>query len=93
MEESITNNARNKALLKSLLTRLRLGMENDRLDHEIATLMGKLPNGLVVEVEQELIQDGALSVEDLTRMCDLHSRALKGVLEETSARKLNPHHP
>lgn len=93
MSEPVDPKTENKALLKSLLTRFRPGMENEGVAEEIATLMGQLPDELVIEAEQELIQEGALSPEELTQLCDLHSRTLKGVLAERSVRKLNPHHP
>lgn len=75
MSEYINNSFQRKEDLKKLLRRLHDGESLEVLTKDLEVLLEALPYGEVVEAEQELIEEG-LPVEELVKMCDLHSRLL-----------------
>lgn len=75
MSEYINNSFQRKEELKMLLRRLHEGETLEALTEEMKVLLESLPYGEVVEAEQELIEEG-LPVEELIKMCDLHSKLL-----------------
>jgi len=52
----------------------------------------QVPYGVVVEAEQELISEG-LPPQEVLKLCDIHSQALKGVVDQTGAKEPPPGHP
>lgn len=54
--------------------------------------MGSVPYGEVVQAEQELINEG-LPQEEVLQFCDLHTEALKGKIDVSSARTVPEGHP
>jgi len=51
-----------------------------------------MPYGDVVEVEQELIAEG-LPQEEVMKLCDVHSEALKGILDHSGSKTAPAGHP
>ena len=80
-----------KDLLKHLILQLHSGEAPEVVQRQLVRLLGQVPYGLVVEVEQELIADG-LPAEEVTRLCHLHTAALQGAID-LSARARRPGPP
>ena len=55
-------------------------------------LLTKIPYGEVVEVEQELINEG-LPESEVLRLCDIHSQALEGRIDLSGMKIVPPGHP
>jgi DUF438 domain-containing protein len=81
-----------KDLLKHLILQLHDGAAPAQVQRQLVRLLGQVPYGLVVEVEQELIEDG-LPPEEVTRLCHLHGAALEGAIDHSGARTAPPGHP
>jgi hypothetical protein len=81
-----------KDLLKHLILQLHTGAAPAMVQRQLVRLLGQVPYGLVVEVEQELIEDG-MPPEEVTRLCHLHSAALEGAIDLSGARFAPPGHP
>lgn len=92
MSELINNNKKRKELLKQLILQLHEGESPDAVKKQIIRIMGKVPYGVVVEAEQELIAEG-LPAGEVLKLCDVHSAALKGVVDHTEAQTAPPGHP
>ncbi len=92
MSEIIDNIEKRKQLLKHMILQLHKGAEADVVRRQLIDLLGQVPYGEVVEVEQELIAEG-LPQEEVIRLCDVHSKALKGVVAEDESRNVPPGHP
>lgn len=93
MSELIDNGAgRRRDLLKDALRELHGGGAPEAVRARLAQLLGEVPYGEVVEVEQELLRDG-LKPAQLQQACDLHARALDGVVPLTRAKAPPPGHP
>jgi len=93
MSELIDNESRRrKELLKHLILQLHGGVAPPQVQKSLVRVLGQVPYGLVVEVEQELMAEG-LPVEEVTRLCHLHGAALEGVVSLGSAPKAPPGHP
>jgi uncharacterized protein len=81
-----------KDLLKHLILQLHVGAAPAQVQRQLVRMLGQVPYGLVVEVEQELIEDG-MPPEEVTRLCHLHSAALDGSIDLSGARFAPPGHP
>ncbi|NWG14011.1 MAG: DUF438 domain-containing protein [Acidobacteria bacterium] len=92
MSELIDNARRRKDLLKHMIRQIHGGVAPDQVRTQVVRLLGQVPYGDVVEVEQELINEG-VPTEEILRLCDLHSAALHGVIDVKGAREVPPGHP
>lgn len=92
MSELINNAQQRKDLLKHMILQLHKGAAPEEVRKQLVRLLGQVPYGDVVEVEQELISEG-LPQEEVLRLCDIHSDALKGALDHTGAKTARPGHP
>jgi uncharacterized protein len=93
MSELINNSTRRKELLKLMILKLHGGESVDEVRKELITLLKNIPYGEVVEVEQQLINEGALSNDEVLKFCDLHTQALEGHIDLTGMRIVPPGHP
>ena len=93
MSELIDNDTqRRKDLLKHLILQLHVGAAPAQVQRQLVRMLGQVPYGLVVEVEQELMEDG-MPPEEVTRLCHLHGAALQGAVDLSAARSAPPGHP
>ena len=58
MSENVDNSRVRKARLKELSLKLHAGESQDSVQKELVRTRGMIPYGEVVEVEQELIEEG-----------------------------------
>lgn len=92
MSELIDNTRQRKELLKHMILQLHKGEAPEAVRNQLIRVMGQVPYDTVVEVEQELISEG-LPLEEVLKMCDVHSRALKGQISQAGAKPVPPGHP
>ena len=92
MSELINSSEQRKELLKHMILQLHDGTAPEEIRKRLAGLMQKIPYGEVVEVEQELINEGLPETEVL-RLCDIHSEALEGSIDLTGAKIVPAGHP
>ena len=92
MSELINDAQKRKDLLKHIILQLHKGEAPEDVRKQLVRLLGQVPYGDVVEVEQELISEG-LPQEEVLKFCDVHSEALKGTLDHSSAKQAAPGHP
>ena len=92
MSEIINNSDKRKDLLKHMILQLHKGIAPDAVKSQLIDLLGQVPYGQVVEVEQELIAEG-LPQEEVLKLCDVHSHALKGVIDQEGAKTAPVGHP
>ncbi len=92
MSELINNIEKRKQLLKHMILQLHKGTEPGVVRNQLIDLLGQVPYGEVVEVEQELIAEG-LPQEEVIKLCDVHSQALKGVVSEDESLNVPAGHP
>lgn len=81
MSELLDNLRVKKETLKRLILELHGGRAAQTVHEEVRRLLGEVPYGMVVEVEQELIS-GGLPASEVQKLCDVHSQALRGLIEE-----------
>ncbi len=92
MSEIIDNARRRKDLLKHMILQLHEGHAPDAVRPQLVRLLGQVPYGEVVEVEQELIAEG-LPVSEVLKLCDVHTEALQGAISQVGARQAPAGHP
>ncbi len=93
MSELIETGAQNrKELLKHLILQLHTGSAPAQVQRQLVRFLGQVPYSLVVEVEQELMQEG-MPQEEVARLCHLHGAALQGAIDLTGAQPAPAGHP
>jgi DUF438 domain-containing protein len=92
MSELINSAEKRKELLKHMILQLHEGTAPEAVKKQLVKLLGKVPYNDVVEVEQELINEG-LPQEEVLKLCDVHTLALDGLLDHTEAKTAPPGHP
>ncbi len=71
MDNINPENARKKELLKHMILQLHNGEAPDEVRGRLVELLKSIPYNEVVEVEQELINEG-LPEEEVLQFCDIH---------------------
>ena len=92
MSEIINNNRLKIEKLKDTIKDIHNGISVEKSNEKLKNLFSELPHGAVVTAEQELIAEG-LPEEEIIKYCDLHSAALKGVLQDEESMDLPEAHP
>ncbi|WP_423130266.1 DUF438 domain-containing protein [Gaoshiqia sp. Z1-71] len=92
MSELINNSEKRKELLKHMILQLHSGEAPALVRNRLAELLQSIPYDEVVDVEQELIAEG-LPVEEVLRLCDIHSMVLEGHIDQSGAKPIPPGHP
>ena len=92
MAELINNSDDRKKLLKHMILQLHEGIAPEEVRKQLVKLLSKIPYNEVVEVEQELINEGLPETEVL-RLCDIHTEALEGQIDLSGAKVAPPGHP
>ncbi len=92
MSELIDNAKARRAVLKHLILQLHDGTAPEHVKPQLLRLLGRVPYHEVVEVEQELIADG-IPTEEILKMCDLHSAAMRGAVEGVDIQSVPAGHP
>lgn len=92
MSEIINNSELRKSRLKELILKLHEGTEPDEVRRELEASLGSIPYGEVVEVEQELVAEG-LPVDEIQKLCDIHSAVLQGRIDLSAVKIVLPGHP
>jgi len=92
MSDDLNDSRQRKELLKHMILQLHEGITPQEIRKRLSELMQKIPYGEVVEVEQELINEGLPETEVL-RLCDIHTEALEGSIDLTGAKIVPPGHP
>ena len=92
MSELINNSKFRKEKLKELILKLHHGEDPKQVRAELINTLKLVPYGEVVEVEQELIQQGLPETEVL-RLCDVHGEVLDGHIDQSGAKTIPEGHP
>ncbi len=92
MSELIDNSQHRKSRLKELILKLHEGKDPEKVRQELIDTLDNIPYGDVVEVEQELIEEG-LPQEEVLKLCDIHSAVLQGNVDLSAAADIPEGHP
>jgi len=92
MSEIINNSEKRKELLKHMILQLHSGEAPEQVRSSLMNLLRSIPYNEVVETEQELISEG-LPVEEVLKLCDIHTAVLDGSIDTSGAKTVPPGHP
>jgi DUF438 domain-containing protein len=92
VSKNIDNSKFRKAKLKELILKLHAGESQDSVQQELVQTLGTIPYGEVVEVEQELLEEG-LPQEEVLKLCDVHSAVLEGNVDLSASKSIPEGHP
>ncbi len=81
-----------KELLKHMILQLHEGVAPEEVRGRLVTLLKSIPYNEVVQVEQELINEG-LPEEEVLKFCDIHTQVLDGQIDQAGAREIPVGHP
>ena len=84
-----------KEILKELVLQLHAGNEEDlpKLKKKFKDELGDVEASEIAEMEQELIDSGALTAEQITKLCDIHVDIFRSSLETYETPQSIPGHP
>ncbi|MCB1183937.1 DUF438 domain-containing protein, partial [bacterium] len=92
MSETLHDQRKRKDLLKHMILQLHRGDAPDAVRPQLVRLLGRVPYDEVVEVEQELINEG-LPTEEVLKLCDIHTQALQGAIDAGGDKNVPAGHP
>lgn len=92
MSELIDSTRRKKDVLKHLILQIHRGDAPEAVRKQLIRMLGDVPYDFVVEVEQELIDEG-LPAEEVLKFCDIHSAVLKGQISHEGVGVVPAGHP
>ncbi len=82
-----------KKALKQLILDLHEGKELEELKKRFNELLGDVGSSEIAMIEQQLIDEGDLSVEEITKLCDLHVGIFEDALDVQKGLETVPGHP
>ncbi|MFX1479762.1 MAG: DUF438 domain-containing protein [Promethearchaeota archaeon] len=82
-----------KVILKELLLKIHKGGEFEELKDMFRKAVGDITAPEIGQLEQELIDEGALEIEDIAQLSDLHVALFKESLDEKPDYDTTPGHP
>jgi len=92
MDELKSSNSNRKELLKHMILQLHEGSAPDEVRGRLVSLLKSIPYNEVVQVEQELINEG-LPEEEVLKFCDIHTQVLDGSIDQSGAKEIPEGHP
>ena len=92
MDDTIQNSESRKELLKHMILQLHKGEAPNEVRKRLVELLKNIPYNEVVQVEQELINEG-LPEEEVLKFCDIHTQVLEGHIDQSEAKPIPPGHP
>ncbi|TAL35192.1 MAG: DUF438 domain-containing protein [Spirochaetes bacterium] len=92
MGENTQESKQRRETLKGLIRKLHAGHGAEDVREELVRVLGSIPYDDVVHAEQELIAEG-LPREEVIKLCDVHTAALKGAIDQSGARIAPEGHP
>lgn len=75
-----------------MILQLHEGEAPQEVRKRLVELLKSIPYNEVVQVEQELINEG-LPEEEVLKFCDIHTQVLEGHIDQTDAREIPEGHP
>ena len=92
MNDLTKNSQARKELLKHMILQLHKGEAPDEVRKRLFELLKNIPYNEVVQVEQELINEG-LPEEEVLKFCDIHTQVLEGHIDHSDAKPIPAGHP
>lgn len=92
MSELINNARYRKERLKELILKLHDGESPEVIRQQLIETLNSIPYGEVVEVEQELMEEG-LPQEEVLKLCDIHGSVLEGNIDLSGIKIVAEGHP
>jgi DUF438 domain-containing protein len=92
MSEYINNNEQKLNLLKEKIKKIDSVNDTEAVKEELKTLLNEVSYEDVVKVEQQLIEEG-IDKDKMLELCDLHSAALRGLINPQSKKMETAGHP
>jgi len=92
MEKNHNDILKRKESLKHLILHLHKGEAPELVKKQLIETMKKVPYSIIVEVEQELINEG-LPTEEVLKLCDIHTLVLEGNIDHSGSKTAPEGHP
>jgi uncharacterized protein len=92
MSEFINNNEMKLNLLKEKIRQIGNHEDAVALRNELGSLLKEVSYEDVITVEQQLFEEG-INKDKMLELCDIHSAALKGLINSESKKQDSPGHP
>jgi len=87
MSAEISNSKERSALLKEMIKKLHNGEEFETVKKEFAQAFTGIGADEIAEAERTLLEQGDVTVEEVQRLCDVHSALVHGSVSEIHGSK------
>jgi DUF438 domain-containing protein len=87
MSAEITNSKERSVLLKDMIKRLHDGEQFESVKKEFAQAFNGIGADEIAEAERTLLEQGDVSVEEVQRLCDVHSALVHGSVAQIHGAK------
>lgn len=92
MSEYINNSSKRKETVMNIIRQLHEGKTVNEVKTKFSTLLNEIGAGEIAQVEQMLIDEG-LPVQEVQRMCDVHTAVFRDSLDKQENLENLPGHP
>ena len=92
MSEVINNRQKRVEIMKSLVRQLDAGATEEKVKHQLETMLDEADYSDVFMMEVQLVQEG-IPAERIQELCDTHTRVLKKHLDLQETPETVPGHP
>lgn len=92
MSEIINNRQQRIDIMKGLIRQLHAGTAEEKVKHQLETMLGEADYSDVFLMEIQLMQEG-IEQESIRQLCDTHTRVLKKHLDLQETPETIPGHP
>ena len=92
MSEIINNKQKRIEIMKSLIRQLDEGVTEERVKHQLETMLDEADYSDVFMMEVQLVKEG-ITAERIQELCDTHTRVLKKHLDLQETPQTVPGHP
>jgi uncharacterized protein len=92
MSEVINNRQKRIEIMKNLIRQLDAGVSEEKVQHQLETMLDEADYSDVFMMEVQLVQEG-IAAERIQELCDTHTRVLKRHLDLQETPETVPGHP
>ncbi len=95
-EQEDINNAERQAILKTIIKDLHNGKNIEDVTAQFQEAIGNITVAEISKLEQALMEEEGIPVEEVQRLCSVHTAVFKGSIEEihqSNKQEEQPGHP
>ncbi len=82
-----------KSAIKEIIKELHQGLSPEKAKEKFETEVGSIQSVDIAEIEQELLEEGELTSDEIKKFCNVHALLFQSALEKVELKEQDPAHP